>query len=77
MLFRSPSTSSHTVVWNPLWAHRHAIPCTRCRAYPDNLETRGEPRNREHTEHVVETYDADVLWDVYGIVSDVKVRQTL
>ncbi|KAH7904126.1 hypothetical protein BJ138DRAFT_1019557, partial [Hygrophoropsis aurantiaca] len=43
----------------------------RCRAPPDQLATEGPPRFREHTEVLVETFEADDLWDAFGIVGDV------
>ncbi|KDQ56151.1 hypothetical protein JAAARDRAFT_195354 [Jaapia argillacea MUCL 33604] len=45
--------------------------CPKCRAAPDELETEGMPRFRNHTELLVETFDSIDLWDAFGIVADV------
>lgn len=50
---------------------------TRCLALPQELESEGPPRFREHTECLRETYDATLLWDVWGVNDDVTVRSIL
>ncbi|TBU39994.1 hypothetical protein BD309DRAFT_993389 [Dichomitus squalens] len=45
--------------------------CPKCRARPTELENEGPPRFREHTECLMETFDAPTLWDVFGIDSNV------
>lgn len=48
----------------------------RCLALPKDLDSTGEPRFREHTELLKETHthDPTILWDAFGIVSNVIVR---
>ncbi|KIJ58889.1 hypothetical protein HYDPIDRAFT_177978 [Hydnomerulius pinastri MD-312] len=45
--------------------------CPKCRAPPDQLAHEGPPRFRVHTEALIDTFDADNLWDAFGIVGDV------
>ncbi|TBU53492.1 hypothetical protein BD310DRAFT_774757, partial [Dichomitus squalens] len=45
--------------------------CPKCRARPTELDKAGPPRFREHTECLLETFDAPTLWDVFGIDSNV------
>ncbi|TBU51366.1 hypothetical protein BD310DRAFT_834530 [Dichomitus squalens] len=45
--------------------------CPKCCARPTELETEGPPRFREHTECLMETFDAATLWDVFGINGNV------
>ena len=45
----------------------------RCRAYPEELDKAGSPRFRAHTETLVDTFMPRVLWDVFGVHSDVTV----
>ncbi|KAI0038730.1 hypothetical protein FA95DRAFT_1659879, partial [Auriscalpium vulgare] len=45
--------------------------CPKCLAQPDHLETAGSARFREHTEHLKDTYDAEDLWDAFGVVEGV------
>ncbi|RDX42526.1 hypothetical protein OH76DRAFT_1458725 [Lentinus brumalis] len=46
--------------------------CPKCRAFPDELDQGGPPRFRAHTECVVETFPAGVVWDVFGLNVDVE-----
>ncbi|KAI0043309.1 hypothetical protein FA95DRAFT_1498828 [Auriscalpium vulgare] len=45
--------------------------CPKCLAHPDDLDSMGSPRFREHTQHAKATYDAVTLWDAFGIVKGV------
>lgn len=51
----------------------HVICIARCQALPDELESMGPPRFREHTEALVDTLSLRELWDVFGVVGNVKV----
>ncbi|TBU40371.1 hypothetical protein BD309DRAFT_993112 [Dichomitus squalens] len=46
--------------------------CPKCRAFPEDLSHEGPPRFREHTEMLHETFDDNILWDVFGLIRDVK-----
>ncbi|KAJ2989849.1 hypothetical protein NUW54_g8655 [Trametes sanguinea] len=46
--------------------------CPKCRALPHELESAGPPRFRAHTECLHETFTSAVLYDVFGVVADVK-----
>ncbi|TBU36576.1 hypothetical protein BD309DRAFT_995548 [Dichomitus squalens] len=45
--------------------------CPKCRARPTELANEGPPRFRDHTECLMETFDALTLWDVFGLDSNV------
>jgi hypothetical protein len=45
----------------------------RCCARPDELDRPGTLRTRQHTELLIQYWDAVTLWDVFGVVGDVKV----
>ncbi|KAH9937976.1 hypothetical protein B0H21DRAFT_698721 [Amylocystis lapponica] len=44
--------------------------CPKCQALPEELETAGTPRFREHTEQLMAGLDSRTLWDVFGVVED-------
>jgi hypothetical protein len=48
----------------------------RCTAQSDNLDNDPHrlPRNREHTNTLVEMLELGELWDEYGLVGDVVVN---
>lgn len=46
----------------------------RCLAVPEDEFMAGLPRFREHTAALKEAYDADTLWNVFGVNDDVTVR---
>jgi hypothetical protein len=47
----------------------------RCDAKPDSLDQAGSHRRRhEKTDFLIQNYDAGVLWDDFGIRSDIVVR---
>jgi hypothetical protein len=39
-----------------------------------DLDGVGEPRSREHREEMIEGHALDDVWDMFGIVGDLKVR---
>ncbi|KAI0044051.1 hypothetical protein FA95DRAFT_1583919 [Auriscalpium vulgare] len=45
--------------------------CPKCLGHPDDLDNMGSLRFREQTEHLKATYDAETLWDVFGVASGV------
>ncbi|KAH9946447.1 hypothetical protein B0H21DRAFT_779117 [Amylocystis lapponica] len=45
--------------------------CPKCQATPEELAGAGTPRFREHTEQMINAFDAETLWDVFGVVDDV------
>ncbi|EGO01325.1 hypothetical protein SERLA73DRAFT_167426 [Serpula lacrymans var. lacrymans S7.3] len=45
--------------------------CPRCIAWPNNLDGRGGRRSEDHTEVLANFLSPVVLWDQYGIVSDI------
>ncbi|KAI0739088.1 hypothetical protein C8Q80DRAFT_1222300 [Daedaleopsis nitida] len=45
--------------------------CPKCRAFPDHLDEAGRLRFRAHTEALWDTFEAGILWDVFGVVHDV------
>lgn len=49
---------------------------TRCQAPPDELDTASVPRFREHTHQLWETFNRSTLYDVFGIVNDVRVSHS-
>ncbi|KAH8978470.1 hypothetical protein EDB86DRAFT_3090503 [Lactarius hatsudake] len=46
--------------------------CPKCTAPKDELETLGHPRSSEHTDAIQELLGLGELWNIYGIVGDVK-----
>jgi hypothetical protein len=54
-------------------AHELLVSCRKQRDKLGTLEPGGR-RMREHTELLIDSMDPGVLWDEYGIVSDVVVR---
>ncbi|KIP02027.1 hypothetical protein PHLGIDRAFT_16830 [Phlebiopsis gigantea 11061_1 CR5-6] len=46
--------------------------CPKCLALPENLEGIGEPRFRDLSECLVDHYEHGKLWNVFGIVKDVR-----
>jgi hypothetical protein len=50
--------------------------CTpRCDALPDNLDGPGSHRRlHEKTDFLISKFDPGILWDDYGIRSDIVVR---
>ncbi|OJT03664.1 hypothetical protein TRAPUB_5692 [Trametes pubescens] len=45
--------------------------CPKCHALPHELESAGDPRFRDHTEALLDTFTPAVLWDVFGVDGDV------
>ncbi|KAI0643083.1 hypothetical protein C8Q79DRAFT_1002821 [Trametes meyenii] len=46
--------------------------CAKCQAPKNELDSADDPRFREHTHALLDTFDPGTLWDVFGIVDDVK-----
>ncbi|KAI0674841.1 hypothetical protein C8Q78DRAFT_1066759 [Trametes maxima] len=46
--------------------------CAKCQAPKNELDGAADPRFREHTHTLWETFDPGVLWDVFGVVDDVR-----
>ncbi|OJT04296.1 hypothetical protein TRAPUB_4994, partial [Trametes pubescens] len=46
--------------------------CPKCQAPPEELDKAGAPRFREHTHQLWETFNRKTLYDVFGIVNDVR-----
>ncbi|EIW83868.1 hypothetical protein CONPUDRAFT_119271 [Coniophora puteana RWD-64-598 SS2] len=45
--------------------------CSRCLAFPDDLDTECMQRSRHHNETLVQELPPGVLWDEYGLIADV------
>ena len=48
----------------------------RCRAFPEDLDKAGKTRFKAHTDCLIDTFPAGVLWDVFGINVDVLVSRS-
>ncbi|KAI0067055.1 hypothetical protein BV25DRAFT_1912390 [Artomyces pyxidatus] len=46
--------------------------CPKCFASRDSLESIGKRRTREYTAELIESFDSDVLWDGFGVVTDAE-----
>ncbi|KAH9839788.1 uncharacterized protein C8Q71DRAFT_795095 [Rhodofomes roseus] len=45
--------------------------CPKCLVPPEDLHKAGEPRCHEHTAHVVDAFDVETLWTMWGIDANV------
>ncbi|KAI0064201.1 hypothetical protein BV25DRAFT_1914428 [Artomyces pyxidatus] len=45
--------------------------CPKCLAESEDLETEGSARFGEMTAHLIETYDSNTLWHIFGVVAGV------
>ncbi|KAL1732578.1 hypothetical protein EV714DRAFT_206250 [Schizophyllum commune] len=46
--------------------------CPRCTARPDDLDGASTRRMRDHTDALLQAFDAKQLWDEYGVIADAK-----
>ena len=46
----------------------------RCLASPEELNAIGEPRRKEHSEHLCVNFEPDVVWTAWGVDSGVIVH---
>jgi hypothetical protein len=58
--------------------HKLSISCFRCDAPPEKLDDH-EARRRSHeiTDFLIKNFDRRILWDEYGIRTDVVVRTSI
>ena len=53
------------------------IDILRCLSFQDQLDMDSLPHCQEHTEALIEEFDLDILWEQYGIISQLVVCFTL
>lgn len=51
----------------------YCLKVRRCTGFPDDLDTGGPLRSREHLDVLFEETTPGIMWDQYGVVADVLV----